>query len=76
MGRGNHVKDDALVAAVRELEPPVVSTAEVLEAVELADQGHLLRRLSALRDEGRIGGREVGRQWVWWALGDVADGGK
>jgi hypothetical protein len=63
--------DDELLEAVAHQcntrAPPVVKTEHVAETetVEVTQQT-VKRRLDKLRDEGKVGGLQIGRGWVWW----------
>lgn len=69
MGRGHHVPDDTLISAVADLDPPVVTTTEVLDAVPLSNRPHLAGRLGDLKDAGELGGRRIGQAKIWWTPG-------
>jgi hypothetical protein len=60
------VTDDELLQLFREAVDPVLSTAEVAEQVPLARRS-VYDRLNALREEGRLDGKQIGgRNTVWW----------
>jgi hypothetical protein len=60
------VTDDELLQLFRETTDPVLSTAEVAEQVPLARRS-VYDRLKALREEGRLDGKQIGgRNTVWW----------
>lgn len=73
MGRGPHVKDFELIAAIRACEHPIVTTAEIQQRCALDSNDQLLKRLDDLRERGELGGRTAGRQKIWWLPGTVCD---
>jgi predicted transcriptional regulator len=60
------VTDDELIALLREVDDPVLSTAEVTERVSLSRRS-VYDRLASLRDDGKLNGKQIGgKNTVWW----------
>lgn len=65
-GRKPRVTDDEILQLFRDTYDPVLSTAEVTEQVSIKRNG-TYKRLSALRDDGQLTGKNIGgRNTVWW----------
>ena len=65
-GRKPRVTDDEILQLFRDTDDPVLSTAEVTEQVSIKRNG-TYKRLSALRDDGQLTGKNIGgRNTVWW----------
>jgi len=70
-GRKPRVTDSDLLDVFRETADPVLSTAEVSDALPIKRRG-TLNRLRALEAEGRLDSKTVGgRNTVWWLAGTV-----
>jgi len=60
------VSDEEILQLFRETDDPVRSTAEVAEQLSIK-RSATYKRLTALRDEGRLEGKQIGgRNNVWW----------
>jgi DNA-binding IclR family transcriptional regulator len=69
-GRKPRVSDDEILQQFRETDDPVLSTAEVTEQLSIK-RSATYKRLSALRDEGQLTGKDIGgRNTVWWIPGN------
>ena len=65
-GRKPRVTDDEILQLFRDTSDPVLSTAEVTEQLSIKRSG-TYKRLSALRDDGQLTGKNIGgRNTVWW----------
>jgi hypothetical protein len=65
-GRKPRVTDEEILQIFRETDDPVLSTAEVTEQLPIK-RSATYKRLSSLRDDGRLTGKEIGgRNNVWW----------
>jgi len=65
------VTDADLVDVFRSTPDPVLSTAEVADAVPIKRRG-TLNRLRDLEEEGRLDSKQIGgRNTVWWLLDDA-----
>jgi hypothetical protein len=65
-GRKPRVTDSELLAVFEQTDDPVLSTAEVADAVPIKRRG-TLNRLQRLADEGELASKQVGgRNTVWW----------
>ena len=65
-GRKPRVTDDEILQLFRDTDDPVLSTAEVTEQVSIKRNG-TYKRLSALRDDGQLTGKNIGgRNTIWW----------
>jgi len=70
-GRKPRVTDDDLLDVFRATADPVLSTAEVADAVPIKRRG-TLNRLRDLEDGGRLDSKQIGgRNTVWWLLDDA-----
>ncbi|MFD1525729.1 MULTISPECIES: hypothetical protein [Halolamina] len=71
-GRKPRVTDRDLLDVFRDAEDPVLSTAEVADAVPIKRRG-TLNRLRGLEDAGDLESKQIGgRNTVWW-LADLLD---
>lgn len=76
-GRKPRVTDDDLLGVFRSTSDPVLSTAEVADAVPIKRRG-TLNRLQALEEDGELENKQIGgRNTVWWLVDaeDVSDTG-
>jgi len=65
-GRKPRVKDEEILGLFREADDPVLSTAEVTDRLPIK-RSATYKRLSSLRGDGRLAGKDVGgRNTVWW----------
>lgn len=65
-GRKPRVSDEEILQLFREADDPVLSTAEVTEQLPIK-RSATYKRLTTLRDEGQLTGKEIGgRNTVWW----------
>jgi hypothetical protein len=65
-GRKPRVTDEEILQIFRGTDDPVLSTAEVTEQLPIK-RSATYKRLSSLRDDGRLTGKEIGgRNNVWW----------
>jgi len=65
-GRKPRVSDDEILQLFRDTDDPVLSTAEVTEQVPVK-RSATYKRLSALRDNGQLIGKDIGgRNNIWW----------
>jgi len=65
-GPNPRVSDDEILQLFRDTDDPVLSTAEVTEQLSIKRSG-TYKRLSALRDDGQLTGKDIGgRNTVWW----------
>lgn len=68
-GRKPRVTDDDILALFRETSDPVLSTAEVSDALPIGRRG-VLDRLHDLADAGELEYKNIGgRNMVWWRTG-------
>jgi len=73
-GRKPRVTDEAILNVLRSSDDPVLSTAEVTEQLSIK-RSATYKRLTALREDGRLEGKEIGgRNTVWWMPDDAGDG--
>ena len=69
-GRKPRVTDDEILQLFRNTDDPVLSTAEAAAQLPIKRNG-TYKRLSALRDDGQLTGKNIGgRNTVWWIPGD------
>jgi hypothetical protein len=74
-GRKPRVADDEILDLFRGTSDPVLSTAEVANALPIGRRG-TLNRLRSLESEGLFASKRIGgRNTVWW-LADRAVGGR
>jgi predicted ArsR family transcriptional regulator len=67
-GRKPRVTDEDLLDVFRTTSDPVLSTAEVADAVPIKRRG-TLNRLQSLEDDGDLESKQIGgRNTVWWLL--------
>ena len=67
-GRKLRVTDSDLLAVFENSADPVLSTAEVADAVAIKRRG-TLNRLRRLEDDGELASKQIGgRNTVWWLL--------
>jgi GTP-sensing pleiotropic transcriptional regulator CodY len=67
-GRKPRVSDDDLLDVFRSTSDPVLSTAEVADAVPIKRRG-TLNRLQSLEDAGDLESKQIGgRNTVWWLV--------
>lgn len=74
-GRKPRVTDENLLDVFRSTPDPVLSTAEVADAVPIKRRG-TLNRLQALEEDGELESKQIGgRNTVWWLVDelDVSD---
>ncbi len=74
-GRKPRVTDEDLLDVFRATSDPVLSTAEVADAVPIKRRG-TLNRLQALKEDGELESKQIGgRNTVWWLIDerDVSD---
>lgn len=74
-GRKPRVTDEDLLDVFRSTSDPVLSTAEVADAVPIKRRG-TLNRLQALEEDGELESKQIGgRNTVWWLVDerDVSD---
>jgi hypothetical protein len=74
-GRKPRVTDEDLLDVFRSTSDPVLSTAEVADAVPIKRRG-TLNRLQALEEDGALESKQIGgRNTVWWLVDerDVSD---
>ncbi|WP_436935928.1 hypothetical protein [Halovenus marina] len=65
-GRKPRVTDDEILQLFRDTDDPVLSTAEVTNQLPIK-RSATYKRLSALRDDGELTGKDIGgRNTVWW----------
>jgi hypothetical protein len=65
-GRKPRVTDEDLLDVFRATADPVLSTAEVADAVPIKRRG-TLNRLQSLADDGQLESKQIGgRNTVWW----------
>ena len=65
-GRKPRATDDEILQLFRETDDPVLSTAEVTDQLPVK-RSATYKRLSALRDDGHLTGKDIGgRNTVWW----------
>ena len=65
-GRKPRVTDDEILQLFQDTSDPVLSTAEVTEQLSIK-RSATYKRLSALRDDGQLTGKDIGgRNNVWW----------
>jgi hypothetical protein len=70
-GRKPRVTDDDLLGVFRETADPVLSTAEVADALPIKRRG-TLNRLRDLEDDGTLDSKQIGgRNTVWWLSGSA-----
>jgi len=70
-GRKPRVTDDDLLDVFRATADPVLSTAEVADAVPIKRRG-TLNRLRDLEDAGTLDSKQIGgRNTVWWLAEDA-----
>jgi biotin operon repressor len=70
-GRKPRVTDDEILEVLRASDDPVLSTAEVTEQLPIK-RSATYKRLNALREDGRLIGKEIGgRNTVWWVSDDT-----
>ena len=70
-GRKPRVTDDEILDVLRASDDPVLSTAEVTEQLPIK-RSATYKRLNALREDGRLIGKEIGgRNTVWWVSDDT-----
>ena len=77
-GRKPRVTDEDLLDVFRSTSDPVLSTAEVADAVPIKRRG-TLNRLQALEEDGELESKQIGgRNTVWWLVDerDVSDTGR
>ena len=68
-GRKPRVTDEDLLDVFRSTSDPVLSTAEVADAVPIKRRG-TLNRLQALKEDGELESKQIGgRNTVWWFVG-------
>ena len=73
-GRKRRVTDADLLNVFRETVDPVLSTAEVSDALPIKRRG-TLNRLRGLEDAGKLDSKQIGgRNTVWWLLKEDASG--
>ena len=71
-GRKPRVTDDDLLGVFRETADPVLSTAEVADALPIKRRG-TLNRLRDLEGDGTLDSKQIGgRNTVWWLSRSVA----
>jgi hypothetical protein len=67
-GRKPRVTDEDLLDVFRSTSDPVLSTAEVADAVPIKRRG-TLNRLQALEEDGALESKQIGgRNTVWWLV--------
>ena len=67
-GRKPRVTDEDLLDVFRSTRDPVLSTAEVADAVPIKRRG-TLNRLQALEEDGELESKQIGgRNTVWWLV--------
>ena len=74
-GRKPRVTDEDLLDVFRSTSDPVLSPAEVADAVPIKRRG-TLNRLQALKEDGELESKQIGgRNTVWWLVDerDVSD---
>jgi len=72
-GRNPRVTDTDLLDVFRSTTDPVLSTAEVADAVPIKRRG-TLNRLRRLEEEGRLESKRIGgRNTVWWLADHAGD---
>lgn len=65
-GRKPRVTDDEILQLFQETDDPVLSTAEVTEQLPIK-RSATYKRLSAIRDDGQLTGKDIGgRNTIWW----------
>ena len=70
-GRKPRVTDEDLLDVFRSTSDPVLSTAEVADAVPIKRRG-TLNRLQALEEDGELESKQIGgRNTVWWTEEDM-----
>lgn len=75
-GRKPRVSDEELLDVFRETVDPVLSTAEVAEALPIKRRG-TLNRLRRLQEGGHLASKQIGgRNTVWWLTDEEKDGGR
>jgi hypothetical protein len=68
-GRKPRVTDEDILDVFRATPDPVLSTAEVAEAVPIKRRG-TLNRLQSLQEDGELESKQIGgRNTVWWFVG-------
>jgi len=70
-GRKRRVTDEDLLDVFRATTDPVLSTAEVADAVPIKRRG-TLNRLQALEEDGDLESKQIGgRNTVWWLIDEA-----
>lgn len=70
-GRKPRVEDSDILEVFKETADPVLSTAEVADAVPIKRRG-TLNRLQSLKEEGELESKQIGgRNTVWWLPSDA-----
>lgn len=64
-GRPEETSDDEILDVFRSSADPVLSTAEVADALSYSQAG-TYKRLVKLRDEGKINSKMLGDVRAWW----------
>lgn len=65
-GRKPRVSDDEILQLFRDTNDPVLSTAEVTDELPIK-RSATYKRLSVLRDDGQLTGKDIGgRNTIWW----------
>lgn len=65
------VSDDELIAAIKDIDEPVASTAEIAQTFSMTRTG-VAKRLNSLFDSGSVCRKSVGSGYVWWIEGHSA----
>ena len=73
-GRKPRVTDDEILQLFRDTSDPVLSTSEVAERLPIKRRA-THKRLTSLREDERLAGKQIGgRNTVWW-VPERTDGG-
>jgi hypothetical protein len=65
-GRKPRVSDEEILQVIRDADDPVLSTAEVTEALPIK-RSATYKRLASLREDGQLAGKQIGgKNTVWW----------
>jgi hypothetical protein len=65
-GRSRDVSDETIIDVLRNADDPVLTTAEVADAIDLKHRG-TYQRLIELADQDRVQSKKAGaKATVWW----------
>lgn len=70
MGRKPTISDEEILVVFFRSDDPVLTTAEVRDAIGFSTSDGTIKRLKELENTGRLGHKQPGNESLWWLTPD------